>query len=766
MAKENNPVKVVEINKKDHRPPLRDPVVSPKIFGDGASLERRKLLAGEVRNLEEYFSESFKKWPTIAAVAKVVLKEEALAKSHRPTSLFSARSCPIIGTLGFGEILVSVSLSGLRELEDRIINNETIAQTSNISALEKIEPYTANEKIGDFTLAGLKASSKEGVPIKIKLFDHKEPKKNLTIVKALNKLMDEIGLSASPLNYGIDGKLFAIKSVDCDLDELQEIADFIGVKSVLPMPSYGLSDFSVQMSPVTSASLNEFPAPNPNIDYPLVGVIDSGICPNSKLLEPWIVAQETFVPPGKEDHSHGTMVAGLVVNSRTLNHNDSRFPSSQAKIVDVNIFPRDGRVLEEDIASAIETVVPKYPEVRVWNLSLGGASPVDHTYFSDLALFLDEMHDKYECLFVIASGNQNDLQYWPTSKGFFDKNRISSPADSSKSLTVGSVAHKDTASTLVKCDETSPFSRIGPGPCFIPKPEVVHYGGNNVISGGYAQTGVLSLGPSDMLYESVGTSFAAPIVSSQAGHLFHYLRDSEEVEGSPETIKALLIHSALMDSPLVSSQTINSCGFGKPSNIEDLLYCDDHSITMLMEVDVRHGGFEFERFPFPMADCLFFEGKFKGEVLMTLVYSPIVDRNYASEYCRTNVDVGFGSYILDDEGKRKFASRVPAAPKEINKLYEKVCIENGFKWSPVKAYHKIFPRGVDIKDWRLRMKVTRRAEENMPDNPQKASLIFTIRSLDRSAQVYNETVRKMNQINWIVTDIDQHLKVSVTQRKA
>ena len=765
MTKENNPIKVVEINAKDHRAPLRDVVVKPKIFDDGDSAERRKVLADEVRQLNEYFSKSFSKWPTVSAVAKVVLKEEALAKSHRPTSLFSARSCPIIGTLDFGEILVSVTPGGLKELEDRIVNNESIAQKSNISALEKIDPYTANEKIGGFSLAGLKEESRKGVPIKIKLFDHKEPKKNLEIIEALEVLMNEIGLSASPLNYGVDGKLFALKNIDCNLDKLETIADFIGVKSVLPMPSYGLNDFSVQMSPVTSAGLNECPAPDPNIDYPLVGVIDSGVCPKSTLLAPWVVARESFVPLGDEDYSHGTMVAGLIANPRALNHKDPRFPSSQAKIIDVNIFPKKGLVLEEDIASAIETVIPKYPDVKVWNLSLGGASPVNHSYFSDLALFLDELHDKYGCLFVIASGNQNDSKYWPTSKGFFDLNRISSPADSSKSLTVGSIAHKDTASTLVKCDETSPFSRIGPGPCFIPKPEVVHYGGNNAIGGGYAQTGVLSLGPGDMLYESVGTSFAAPIVSSQAGQLFHYLRDSKEVEGSPETIKALLIHSALIDSPLVSKSTINSCGFGKPGNVEDFLYCEDHCITMLLEVDVRHGGFEFERFPFPMADCLFSEGKFKGEVLMTLVYSPIVDRNYASEYCRTNVDVGFGSYVLDEDGSRKFASRVPAAPKDINKLYEKICIEHGFKWSPVKAYHKIFPRGVDIKDWRLRMKVTRRAEEHMPDKPQKASLVITIRSLDPSAQVYNETIRKMNLINWIVTDIDQHLKVSVSQRK-
>lgn len=761
MAKENNPIKVIEINQADHKRPDRETVVHHKIFDNGASIGRRKSLAKEVRQLHRYFSESFDKWPTVAAVAKIVLKEEALAKSHRPTNLFSAKSCPIIGTLDFGEILVSVSPKGLKELENRILHNKTEAQTSNISALEKIEPFTASEKTSNFSLATIKENSQEGTPVKVRLFDHKEKGKNQALMVAFQHLASEFELSASPLSYGVDGKLFTLKNVGDDIKKLEAIADFIGVKSVLPMPSYGPNDFSKQMSTVSPASLTECPAPSPGVEYPLVGVIDSGVCPKSQLLAPWIAARETFVPQGEEDYSHGTMVAGLICNSKALNHNDPRFPSSQAKIIDVNIFPKNSSVLEDEIASAIETVVPKYRDVKVWNLSLGSANPVDPTCFSDLALFLDEMHDQYGCLFVIASGNQTDPNCWPTSRGTFNTDRISSPADSSKSLTVGSIAHKDTASTLARCHESSPFSRIGPGPGFIPKPEVVHYGGNNSKAGGYAQTGVLSLGPEDMIYESVGTSFATPIVSSQAGEIFHYLKSSEKVEGTPETIKAILIHSALMGSPHISAKTINYYGFGKPGHIEDSLFCDDHSITMLMEVDVRHGGFEFERFPFPMAPCLFNnDNKFQGEILITLVYSPIVDKNYASEYCRTNVDVGFGSYILGEDGKRKFSSKVPAAPKEINQMYEKVRIENGFKWSPVKAYHKIFPRGVDIKEWRLRMKVTRRAEEDMPDKPQKATLLFTVRSLDAQASVYNETVRAMNQAGWVVTDINLHLKIT------
>ncbi|SUC44890.1 Uncharacterised protein [Providencia stuartii] len=56
---------------------------------------------------------------------------------------------------------------------------------------------------------------------------------------------------------------------------------------------------------------------------------------------------------------------------------------------------------------------------------------------------------------------------------------------------------------------------------------------------------------------------------------------------------------------------------------------------------------------------------------MTLVYSPEIDKNYSSEYCRTNVDVGMGSYNPDEKGIRRFNSMIPAAPKDVKDLYEK-----------------------------------------------------------------------------------------------
>lgn len=758
MEKRNNPIQVVEIRNVDHRDPVPPGNIEAKVFGDGASPQRRNVLANEAASVLNEFKASLDKWPGVAGVAKVTLKEEALAKSHRPVALFNARSCPIIGTLDFGELLVSVSENGITELQRRILESDSKKRVANISAVSKIEPYSDRERLDGITTQELNDSLRQGNTIKLRLFDHKEHGKNSSIKQALQDFAQSNAIEISFLRYGRSTEVVAIRRAE--EDSVEKLTNFIGVRSVKPMPQFVPGDIGTQMSPVCDADIDQCPAPEEDSEYPTVGIFDSGVCPNNTFLGPWIEARESYVPPGQENYKHGTMVAGLIANSRPLNHYNDQFPDTHAKLVDVNIFPDGAPVSEEDIVAAIEATVPKYPHVRVWNLSLGASNPVGKFDFSDFGRFLDEMHDRYDCLFVVAAGNQNNPALWPTLQKGENLNRISSPADSIRSLTVGSITHKDSPRTLVKSGEASPFSRIGPGPCFIPKPEVIHFGGNITATGAFAQTGVLSCGPDNKIFESIGTSFAAPIVSSQAAALFHVLSLNQEDPVPTERVKALLIHSAMLGSQRVTTETIHNYGFGKPGDVLDSLYCDPNCMTLVFETDVKHGGFEFERFPFPIADCLQNdEGKFRGEILMTLVYSPLVDKNFASEYCRTNVDAGMGSYDLDDNGKREFSSQVPVAPKDLKKLYEHMQIANGFKWSPVKAYHRIFPRGIDVDTWRLKMKVTRRAEEDMPDAPQRATLLVSLRGLDPELPVYNEMVQKITQAGWITNDIDQNIRI-------
>ena len=757
MAKHENPVQVVNTGAADHIKPKVNRGGESTIFGDGATPKLRQKLNEQTQDVLKFFQQTFANWDNAPGVAKVTLVEKALAKSHRPNNLFSSTTCPIIGTLNYGELLISVTPTGLEKLQRRINKSNSKKVLANISAVEDIKPYTSEERLAHLS-NDIRQTIAEGANLKLKLFDHHNQDRNGRVKQAFNRFVNENNLPVEVLSYGDNETLYNLHTNEPEIAEKLEV--FFGLRSISPMPTYALNDYGLQANPAGMVDESLCPAPDPTRDYPVVGVIDSGVCPNAVHLQPWILASETYHPIEHTDYAHGTSVAGLIANSKDLNQGDPRFPLSQAKIIDVCAFPKGGRISEAFLVSVIEASVKKYPAVKVWNLSIGGETPAHISEFSDFARFLDKLHDKYGVLFVTAAGNQNDSKFWPTLNGH-PSNRISSPGDCIRGLTVGSITHKESATALVKSDHTSPFSRIGPGPCFIPKPEVVHFGGNVMANGNSAQLGVLSTGPNNQLLENIGTSFATPIVSAITAELYHAISDGGKLPVPTERMKALLIHSAMLRSNgEVSSGTINYRGFGCPGDLSDSLYCDDHAITLVFETDVQHGGFEFQKFPFPIPDCLITgDGKFKGEMFMTLAYSPLTDPSYASEYCRTNVDAGMGSYEEVEPGKLSFASKVPYAPKNMKELYEKAQIENGFKWSPVKAYHKQFPRGIAVESWRLKMSVTRRAEEPMPSEPQPATLILTIRALDEGAPVYNEMIVAMNNIGWTSNNLDQYLHI-------
>jgi len=760
MNKKDYPVQVVEIREGDHRPPLDGGGGDTKYFGDVTD-DLRQNLAGQIDDALKQFDSQLNRWPDVPAVLKITLKEEALAKSHRPVALFTQGTCPIIGTLGFGEVLVSGKRENIAKLKDVTLKTTGKKRKANLTAIDKIEPYRFDLSMSNESLDELKSALRSGIPLKLHTFDHNLAVSNNAIEDALMQLVSEYGASIKRFNYGTRCKGFLVEQ-DNDIDRVVGgISSFIGLQSAQPMPQYVPSDFQCQSSNIGMVTEELLPPPDPEAEYPVVGVIDSGVCPKSTLLGSWIAGRENYVPEDLQDNTHGTMVAGLIAGGRTLNYSDDRFPIARARILDVPVFEKDKPLNENDLVQILTEVVPKYPEVKVWNLSLGGTAPSFTDRFSDLACFLDELHDKHSCLFVVAAGNHHAFQKWPKSPIAEGVDRVSSPGDSTRALTVGAIAHKDSA--LSKSGEPSPFSRCGPGPCFIPKPEVTQFGGNSTSPSVFAQTGILSIGPSNTLCETIGTSFATPLVSAQAANLWSYL-DNAESPCTPERIKALMIHSALLRSEKVTTETLHYYGFGQPGDMIDSLYCDPNAITMMFETDLRFGGYEFERWPFPVADSLKpEEGKFQGEILATLVYSPVTDSRYASEYCRTNVDVGMGSYEVTEEGesKREFKSVVPAAPKDYKMLYEKQQIEHGFKWSPVKAYYARFPRGKSIDTWRLKMKVSRRAEQDLPDEPQRACLLVTFRSFGKEQPVYNESIRAMVQQGWVMNNIDQYVNIEV-----
>src|SRR5262245_7537406 len=83
----------------------------------------REALNNQVDGVAEYFGQAFRLTSDIPAVATLKLRPEAIAKTHRPTDLFSPDTCPIIGGNDAGELYISVRPQGLARLNREIGKN-------------------------------------------------------------------------------------------------------------------------------------------------------------------------------------------------------------------------------------------------------------------------------------------------------------------------------------------------------------------------------------------------------------------------------------------------------------------------------------------------------------------------------------------------------------------------------------------------------------------------------------------------------------------
>ncbi|MBC16250.1 MAG: hypothetical protein CL942_04270 [Desulfovibrio sp.] len=735
MPEEKNlPIKVVPPLEGDYFVP-DNTGGSSKIFEEPTA-EFRENLFKQIQGVANHFRDSFERQPNVPAVARIKLRPEAVAKSHRPTRILSELTCPIIGAEGLGRLLVSVSPNGLFNLAEKVRTDTTIQGRANLSTLTEIAPYNPPVDI----------PKDLNQPIKVKLFRHRLNEPDNVLEWAFVRMLEQLeGVQFKEVEYGGGLKIYRISKRGPGV--VEALSRFVGTQSVGSFPKF--SPVRTQARQIGMADQVQFPPPEQGVDYPIVGIVDSGINPNDPYLAPWVIGRETYIPTGLQNNSHGTFVAGLLVNSCRLNHGDARFPTCSAKLVDVVALSDQIGTSEDDLIELLKDAIPKYPDVKIWNLSLGGDATVSDDMFSDLAIALDELQERHEVQFVLAGGNVNDipLREWPLSNGGRASDRIRTPADSVRSVVVGAIAHLQNASSAAPSECPSPFSRVGPGPVYIPKPDISHYGGNCNVNGDYSQTGVVSLGEQGALVENVGTSFAAPLISTLTANV------SMNVAGgaSHNLTKALMVHSAAWKTAVKKSEELHYRGFGTPPDLSDILSCEPWKCTLIFELPIVSGR-TYKKFDFPVPPSLVHDGLLKASFLMTLVYDPALDASHGSEYCRTNVEASLGTLQPNGDGTFGHKRQVPEDPRLKGKAYEKDLVRHGFKWSPVKVYRRNIVRMEHRHRWSLAINMTHRAGV-VDVKRQPVALMITVADPNKEAPVYNEMVREMNRLNWGAYDL-------------
>lgn len=710
----------------------------------------RNSLAKQISAIHEALLPQVKR--TGAAPVRVKLLTKAVAKSHRPEQLFSSETCPIVGAGRLGELFIKATPTGLTKLTQIIENNQSERIIKEISCIETIETVTPRYRRKGFESNEVLRKSprgKDGFISRVRLFNFGNDHDQSKLVEDFEETCSHRGVYFKTSGYSLGSFTYG---VECrSVDDIEALSKVVGVRSIVGMPL--IKTIRPQMfnpKPLIKMPLRK----EISGEIPVVVVVDSGISNQNPALETWVVGRESDVAHKYRNTDHGTFVAGLICWGSELNPTISNIDENPCAVFDLQVIPNGDPnkgetdfLKEQEFLISLETALKNHAnEYKVWNLSLGLDAVCSLDEFSPFAEELDNLQEKYQVSFVISAGNfaTPPLLDYPRSKSQLEAGRITTPADSVLGITVGSISHVDYKKSGPKEHQPSPFSRHGAGPNYVIKPDLVHYGGScstdlSHISGIRSVNGMSSA-------ENLGTSFSAPLVSKILAQIYHQITPTPK----PVLARALLTHHARdpQTQQRVQDGEENFFGFGLPSPVPYCLECKPYMSTLVFDDILRPGYFlEWDAFPYPTSLCR--NGRYFGEIWMTVAFSPVRGSRWGSEYCETHIDAHFGVYRNQvsrktRESKSIFRGLVPPEHKNPGILYESYQIEKLRKWAPVRTYYgNLGDNGERGEKWRLMVRLlTRHDIEDTPTyKPQPFSLIITISDPEKKAPVYDEMTR-------------------------
>lgn len=685
-----------------------------------------------------------------AAPVRVKLVSQAAAKSHRPEHLFSAQSCPIVSGGSLGELFVKATPEGLDRLTLIIEHNTSDQMTKELSCVETIEPVTPSYRRSGLDAADVLRNcprGKNGFITRVGLFNFGPDRDQSNLVADLQAVCKRRDITLSTRGYSPSS--FTYEAECRTVDDVEALSRVIGVRSIAPMPLIR----TIRPRMFATKPLPALPtAADVTGDFPVVVVVDSGIASNIPGLESWVAGRDSEVAPAYRNTDHGTFVAGLICWGSQLNPTIAGLDDGPCGVYDLQVIPNDdpakGSTLplfESEFLQTLDEALKQHAnKYKVWNLSLGTSAVCSLDKFSELAEELDNLQEKYQVSFVISAGNYDTppLLDYPRTGKQLSAGRITTPADSVLGITVGAVSHVDYKAKGPKEHQPSAFSRHGAGPNYVIKPDLVHYGGACATDASHI-SGIRSVNGNGSA-ENLGTSFATPLVARTLAQIYHQVTPTP----SPVLARALLTHHARdpRTSQRVPDGEENFFGFGLPAPVPYCLECTLHTSTLVFDDVLRPGYFlEWNDFPYPPS--LKRDGKYYGEVWMTVAFAPARGARWGTEYCETHIDAHFGVYRKEKSRETglvkpmlKFVGLVPPEHKNVGELYESYQVEKLRKWAPVRTYYGNMEGGERGERWRMMLRLLTRhgIEDEDAFKPQPFSLIVTISDPQKKVRVYDE----------------------------
>lgn len=455
---------------------------------------------------------------------------------------------------------------------------------------------------------------------------------------------------------------------------------------------------------------------------PWVGVFDTPF-DDRVYFSDWVKAtvevDPELIAPG--DYSHGTGVSSIIVDGPSLNPGiDDGCGRFRVRHVGIAV---GGKFSSFTVVREIEKAVIRFPEVKVWNLSLGSFLECPENFVSAEASALDRIQVEHDVVFVIAGTNDGN---------YSGEKRIGPPADSVNSLVVNAVRTDGSPCS---------YSRKGPVLSFFGKPDVCYYGGDR----GQPMYACQEPGRTAMV---LGTSYAAPWIARKMAYLIHIVGFSREIA------KALIIDSAggwgQGDNP-------HHLGYGAvPKRIEDILSTSDDEIKFVLDGISELFDTYTHNIPVPVV-----HDKHPYYAKATLCYFPHCERSQGVDYTSTEISMTFGR--LNGEKIQPIDNNTQDL--EGSFTYEEEARKFFRKWDNVKHItEKINSRGRGKKSyenglWGISLKTKERLDESFGEN-MRFGLVVTLYAIDGVNRI-DDFIQRCSFRAWIVNKVNVETQLDI-----
>jgi len=767
MADKYLPIKIVQKREKDASLTEAGGGDSPAWL-DKVNLEERSEMVIETLNeIRKKLESRNQRLSFIPATIELTLDNKATAKTYRS------------GVRNIVDVNYKNNIIGLKDDDTLVVKIENLEDLNrirkNITNFKKTKDGLAS--IVESTTFEPRINVEEKELLKVKLINYQDTDINNGVHDAFLETCKNLGLDVQPIDYTYNLTVYQIPYKEKEFAALQE---FEAISSIEDMLSFNLMTISELAESVDDLSLRVL---DPDVEYSIVGVIDTGIAANEQM-QPWIEDEYSPYIDEDKDTKHGSAVASILIYGDDL-EGENYSNSSGCKIYDACVLPKNelrNSITEADLIQHIWKAIENRPDINIWNMSIGWGVEAAPSRMSDFGAVLDELADEYNLLICTSVGN------CPNFKSSVPPGKIQISSDSVRAISVGSIAHVKENYDQSEVNGPSPFSRKGPGPFNIIKPELTHYGGNAGVDEQkrLVVSGVNAIGSDGILTTKVGTSFSTPRVTS----ILTGLESEIDEPFDPLLYKALTIHSAKYpEIEMDIDERTNKMGYGIPSNAKDILYNSENEITLVVRDTIEKGNFiEILDLPFPKE--MVEDGFYYGEVIITLVSSPDLDRTQGEEYCQSNIDVFFGTYNekVDRDGKtvrnpigRDTGTKNLLAPS----LYSKKSIKENVSFRGERILKSYYQKYQPIKKWAINLSEISDANKHryleypklwyvkieglFRDHIEKTKgevntdfcLIITIRDPKEQHQVYKTVSQELDQNNFIQQDIKVKTQIQI-----